>query len=565
MFFFYEELTELYQTKLDLKKNIGDMSRELICKQLKFKQLMLEKEQAEARETKKDEVLQQMEESIRNLTKLINYFQKLNETQAGMGCSTCQTSTNTSLANQKYRYSSDALSTSWINEKRLSFSSDEAPSVVRFSSNELISESIDESPHFCPSNSGASNFGASSPHDPKCPTYSNTLTSDQGFFVVKPKIDEFPEGQFVNFKSRCKQHRKHKLFKQQKISHSVEVIKLLQKMDIPFELYSKVAECLNELLLRRQSLQEEHDKYMLLISIDNFNGANSSTLEKIDSQEDLKDLCETKSEENSLLKSDSSINESLNKNNKRDEEAINKNFLLSDTQSDISSCLDSNYESDYSQSQQKRDRSMEMFTEANMKSTQSEQVNLVKPKFNKPTNSDDSDATVNESQIDELVASASNMTTSTIDLNNRIISLFKQGFIANNDKTITKTNTSPRASLNLSLNIDNDVGTEETIETTSVFEVDYKRADQDAQEDLHPSRTFKRQISDGYCSSNTPLSANSITNEQPNVNPFFKTVISSTNSTTALDASSTHSYLHKHMAVGRETSSENKEENDVQM
>jgi len=550
------ELAELNQTKLDLKKDIGDMGRELISKQQKFKQLMLEKEQAEAREAKKDEVLQQMEEFIRNLTKLINYFQKLNENQTNSV--TCYACPNTSLVNQKHRYSSDALPTSSINEKRLSFSADtETPFVIRFSSNELISESLDESNHFCSPSSGAP----------------STFSSDQGCYIMKPKVDDFSHSQIVNCKSKCKQHRKNKLFKQ-KISHSVEVIKLLQTMDIPFDLYSKVDQCLNELLLRRQNLQEEHEKYKLAMSAnDNTNSADSSTSNNQTSgQEEMKDHCELKSEEQekSIFKSDSSTSLPINDDKSRDEQAINKQFLLSDAHSDISSCLDSNYESDYSQSQKKRETNMETFAELDLKSMQVEEINFARPKSKKPNNSDDSDATVNESQMEELVTSASNMTTSSIDLNNRIICLLKQGVIANNDKTITKTNTSPRASLNLSLKIDNSTGkknqNDEPMLTPKVIQLDEEEMDQDEQDNQQLSRSFKRQISDGYCSSNTPLSASSMTNEQPNVNPFFKTIISSISPiTTTMTATSTHSNLHKHMACSSETSNENKEENNIQI
>ena len=549
------------QTKLELKKDIGDMERELISKQHKFKQLMLEKEQAEAREAKKDEVLQQMEESIRNLTKLINYFQKLSENQTGNGsgsCSTCQVYPNTCLANQRYRYSSDALSTSSLNEKRLSFSADEVPYVARFSSNELISESLDESNNLCPSNHGASSL-----HGPNCRTDSNTFSSDQGCYMIKPKIEEFSRAHLVNCKPKCKQHRKHKHFKQQKISHSVEVIKLLQVMDIPFELYSKVDQCLSELLLRRNNLQEEHERYKLSIAID-ANSANSSNQNQTSDQEEMNDQSELISEEQekSLLKSDSSMVLQIDENNSRDEQVMSQQFLLSDANSDISSCLDSNYESDYSQSQQKRDSSMEAFAQSDL---ESEQVNFVNTKSNKLTNSDDSDATVNELQMDELVASTSNMTTSSIDLNNRIISLLRQSALSNNDKTITKTNTSPRASLNLSLKIDSKSGVEmlkdKLMQTPKVIQLDDQEMEQDAQDDDQISRSFKRQISDGYCSSNTPLSASSITNEQPNVNLFFRTIISSINSaTTSMNATSTHSNLHKDMACGSETSNEKKDD-----
>ena len=44
--------------------------------------------------------------------------------------------------------------------------------------------------------------------------------------------------------------------------------------------------------------------------------------------------------------------------------------------------------------------------------------------------------------------------------------------------------------------------------------------------------SFFRQISDGYSSSCTPLSASSITNEQPNMNPFFLGSTSATSSGT---------------------------------
>lgn len=48
-----------------------------------------------------------------------------------------------------------------------------------------------------------------------------------------------------------------------------------------------------------------------------------------------------------------------------------------------------------------------------------------------------------------------------------------------------------------------------------------QRKSSDKKLEIKNNFNFFRQVSDGYSSSCTPLSASSITNEQPNINPFF--------------------------------------------
>lgn len=91
------------------------------------------------------------------------------------------------------------------------------------------------------------------------------------------------------------------------------MINLLSKMQIPIQLSSQLEECLKELNLRRDQVTEQINIYKLNIEL----------------------------EQEQINKKKMLDRQNLYSNN-----ANNSSHLFSDTNSDISSCLDSNYESD---------------------------------------------------------------------------------------------------------------------------------------------------------------------------------------------------------------------------
>ncbi len=104
------------------------------------------------------------------------------------------------------------------------------------------------------------------------------------------------------------------LYSKTKISHSVEVINLLNQLQIPLNLSSQLEECLKELRHRKELLINEMNTYRFNIE-----------------QEQLNKSLQMQAENNEMVKNSTCPNTSN---------------AFSDTYSDISSCLDSNYESD---------------------------------------------------------------------------------------------------------------------------------------------------------------------------------------------------------------------------
>ncbi len=120
-----------------------------------------------------------------------------------------------------------------------------------------------------------------------------------------------------------------------------------------------------------------------------------------------------------------------------------------------------------------------------------------------PTNSDDSDVTINESSLNEkeLKLLSAQLKKNQINKQNALAAQEQHSNVV-----LNRTKSSPEK--NLFANSDN-----QNIEIKNNF-------------------SFFRQISDGYSSSCTPLSASSITNEQPQVNPFFTVKPASIDKTT---------------------------------
>ncbi len=124
-----------------------------------------------------------------------------------------------------------------------------------------------------------------------------------------------------------------------------------------------------------------------------------------------------------------------------------------------------------------------------------------------PTNSDDSDVTINESSLNEkeLKDLSAQLKKNQINKQNALAAA-TAAQEQHTNVVLNRTKSSPET--NFFTNSDN-----QNIEIKNNF-------------------SFFRQISDGYSSSCTPLSASSITNEQPQVNPFFTVKLATIDKTT---------------------------------
>lgn len=251
-------------------------------------------------------------------------------------------------------------------------------------------------------------------------------------------------------------------------------------MQIPIQLSSQLEECLKELNIRRYQVTEQMNLYKLNIELEQ---------------------------------------EQINKKNILDRQKMlslsaNNSHLFSDTNSDISSCLDSNYESDNNsvrscQStffQHNKDSKHEILNILSVKPDKLQPEDIFtkesdnqnsQASSNGPANSDDSDVTINESTLSEkeMRHLSAQIKKSQEDMNNLNSPPPPRPI---NQKLLTRAKSSPNTqptSLNQSQTEDNSL---------------------DTKTNCH----FFRQVSDGYSSSCTPLSASSIT-EMPSVNPFF--------------------------------------------
>jgi hypothetical protein len=204
-----------------------------------------------------------------------------------------------------------------------------------------------------------------------------------------------------------------------------------------------------------------------------------------------------------------------------------QNLNLIDNQSDISSCLDSNYESDNNSVNNLTgndltgavtgsglgppgdfmlDKQHEDLLNLEIKLRENFGGRQTKQKT--PPSSDESDATLSECAVSsalELVYKKSLSSNSS----------------SNSDKTVApgspKTPT-PTCSMSSDLSKLN-------LEKLNLEKTPPSEASASNSNNTNNNNNFKqfsRQLSDGYSSSCTPLSASSINNEQPTVNPFFQ-------------------------------------------
>lgn len=174
--------------------------------------------------------------------------------------------------------------------------------------------------------------------------------------------------------------------------------------------------------------------------------------------------------------------------------------------------LDSNYESDNNSVKSSSNLASKIITSATNELSTSFETSL---KIQCETtlnnmNSDDSDVTVNE----------------LIHLNENKLSLVPRLLIGSNK--INKNKSNSDSSSKTSSTSSDSTTTPGSPKTPTPFstenEIDLKTTTAQSSEALisKDNLSFMRQLSDGYSSSNTPLSASSINNETPFTNPFFQ-------------------------------------------
>lgn len=174
--------------------------------------------------------------------------------------------------------------------------------------------------------------------------------------------------------------------------------------------------------------------------------------------------------------------------------------------------LDSNYESDNNSVKSFSNLASKIITSATNELSTSFETSL---KIQCETtlnnmNSDDSDVTVNE----------------LIHLNENKLSLVPRLLIGSNK--INKNKSNSDSSSKTSSTSSDSTTTPGSPKTPTPFstenEIDLKTTTAQSSEALisKDNLSFMRQLSDGYSSSNTPLSASSINNETPFTNPFFQ-------------------------------------------
>lgn len=169
--------------------------------------------------------------------------------------------------------------------------------------------------------------------------------------------------------------------------------------------------------------------------------------------------------------------------------------------------LDSNYESDNNSVKSSSNLASKIITIATNELSTSFETTL------NNMNSDDSDVTVNE----------------LVHLNENKLSLVPRLLIGSNKMNKNKSNSDSSKTSSTSSDSTTTPGSPKTPTPFSTDnclenEIDLNKTTAQSSEALisKDNLSFMRQLSDGYSSSNTPLSASSINNETPFTNPFFQ-------------------------------------------
>jgi hypothetical protein len=368
------------------------------------------------------------------------------------------------------------------------------------------------------------------------PLMSNEMSPSGGTFIFKKKLDDEvvksrtgkhnKKHHHVKGGSNGSHHHHHKA-----PAHSIEIINLLTKLEIPIQMSSQVDECLRELIIRRHNVQTEIGMYQSaklaakkcsISSTDtiqfNLTSNVSNTTTDNELANDMADLYIASMEEEEPKHGSISNNQSINQR-------------FTDTQSEISSCLgDSNYESDNNSLHSYHKNHSGVGLDLSRVTTGTE-TNCA-GQFPKGLNAkltDESDLTLNETRDGKKKSKPGSDSGSN-----------------KSDKTVTpSTPKSPPTSLNsLQLMSKLRQASEEqqqqvlespTASERSLIQQQQQQPLNTSSLDSTPRVNFARQTSDGYASSYTPLSASSVNNEQANVNLFFlKPAASTTTSTTAI-------------------------------
>lgn len=217
---------------------------------------------------------------------------------------------------------------------------------------------------------------------------------------------------------------------------------------------------------------------------------------------------------------------------KSESTSTNKPPVVDETRSEISSCLDSNYESD-------NNSAIALTGGVENRDTQAaERFGLIETKSNTtkslllPNSSDESDATLNEAKVNRLLTGLK-LGLTELDLNKStkkpasVLSTSKSKSASSASSSNSDTNTiapgSPKTPTPLTVELMQDLSNVvenddlKGVATATAAETD----DSSNQAESNVRLKIARQLSDGYSSSCTPLSASSINNEQPTANPFF--------------------------------------------
>ena len=183
------------------------------------------------------------------------------------------------------------------------------------------------------------------------PMDSNAANSPSGgIFIFKKKFnDEPPIGKQQQRWMNRKTGKNH--FVNKTIAHSIEIISLLTKLEVPIKLSTQVDECLRELIIRRHNLNTELGVYRVArqatiqaekkVSLGEVAvGAAAAAGEQ--QQRPASSIASPKQSGDMIQEIEAAEKTAASAGNQRPSQ-----WMFNDSQSEMSSCLgDSNYESD---------------------------------------------------------------------------------------------------------------------------------------------------------------------------------------------------------------------------
>lgn len=594
------EIAELTTQKHDYKKQIEDHIKENVIRQQQAKKAIKEQHHLEKMKIKADEVLLDMENVQKDYNKLIGYFYKLTTSASMDSVSPCgaetpssrsaaarptlsslaaqpSTSLNVSASSPSFSQSfnqssspssstsSSLLSLSLSNNLELANEISNAAAANTPSSpcqNKLLSAcrsmecSSMQQQKLAPPNTLGINFQLQTTSLGESPVYTFKSPIDEfgGCFVMKQKIDDDNSSRKRNWR-RSKQ-------KSVKVSHPVEVINLLIKMNIPINLSSQHEECLKLLHNRRDDVTLQLNTYRAQKVVEmKSTAANAAAAASVSSsasggaasvasslrsdsgkQEPDSDNNNKHSGSSMMLlgalEGSQSVND--NDNNGAADNAggmgTGNNILFSDNNSEISSCLDSNYDSDTSfhyknnnNSNSNSNDTGKQFDAKLIESFLSRQSTITNSlnftAANGGHNTTDADLhAVTDHLLKEQMRITEQLETAGAGADADGL-LKKVSSRSSSPNTPTNNNNEENAAFSPSSVSSSVKGNNNN---SNNFESQHHHQTADVETKAKSIKDSKllnqgilRQLSDGYSSSCSPLSASSINNEQPSVNPFF--------------------------------------------